>query len=98
MWPVFNQAHHIRHYHGAFLRNHEYYVCVVFVFSPIRIEIVIEQNGGFARWYSRVRRLLGHDGVILHQLLEIVYGRREIIQAAAQSTVLLRKEDTSPAR
>ncbi len=67
-----DQAHHIRHHHGAFGGNHERDVGLVLVLGAISVEVVVEQDRNLARQHPRIGGLLGHDRIVLLQFREVV--------------------------
>src|SRR3546814_16492987 len=87
MGRAFVHGHHVRERYGAFLGNDKHDVGMVCIFAAVRVEVEIDQDGDFTGQDAGVRGLLGYDGVVLLQLLEVVDGGLEVVHTAAQRLV-----------
>ncbi|MCY1228027.1 hypothetical protein D9M72_403200 [compost metagenome] len=87
MRRLVDQAHHVGNHHRALFGDHEGNVGVVLVAGAIGVEVVIEQDRDFTGQHARICGLLGHDRLVLLQVLEILEGRAEVVERAAHGLV-----------
>ena len=84
---VLDERHHVGNLDRAFDRDHEFDRGAVGVLGAVGVEVVVKEDGNFAREAARVGRLLRNDRGEFVQLLEVVEGRPEVVERAAQSVV-----------
>ena len=84
---VLDERHHVGNLDRAFDRDHEFDRGAVGVLGAVGVEVVVKEDGNFAREAARVGRLLRNDRGEFVQLLEVVEGRPEVVERAAQGVV-----------